>query len=339
MKQFIKFTFASCLGLAIAMSILIFIGLIFAGSAISSANKGDKVKLKDNSILVANFDAPIPEYTDNVNSTDPMSAFNPTKQLGVHDMAALISKAATDPKIKALLLEPKNASFGLATGDILRESLEEFRAEGKKIYAYAESMNQKTYYLLSEADSIFMNPNGTFDFRGFGAMIPHFKDMLDKLGVEMQIYYAGKFKSATEPFRLNKMSDQNRLQTREFLNDMYDSYLLNISENRDIPVETLRDYANNFTIRTSEKAVEYGLIDAIAHRQDVIAILRDKVNTRDREKLGTLNLTDYLSASSVKKKTSKTKDKIAIVYAEGSINSGKEKAGAIQSDHYAKIFR
>jgi len=226
---------------------------------------------------------------------------------------------------------------GNTTKSSIRKAIQDFKSDGKFVVAYNENYSQGAYYMASVADKIYVHPLGGIEFGGFGGTIPFFKDMIDRLGIKMQIYYAGQFKSATEPFRLNKMSEQNRLQTREYLEGMYQIFLKDISEARDIPVSTLRNIANEYKLRKAEDCVANGFADAVGYYDEVLSDLKGRLSLDEDDKIPSITLAKY--ANGRYGKTSTAKNKIAVVYAEGSIVTGKGEAGNIGGDKYAKIVR
>ena len=334
MKQFFKFMFASCLGVFLAIIALFFFGaLSVAGLA---SGEDEKVKdVKANSILELKLESMIPELTDNVEK----SPFQSEKVIGVRDMVTAISRAAHDDNIKGIVINTQYIMSGFATMTVLRNAIEEFKKSGKFVYAYGDSYSQGAYFLASTADTVMLNPNGDIDFRGFAAEIPFMKGFFDKLDMKWQIYYAGQFKSATEPFRLDKMSEQNRLQLREYLTGMYDVMLDAISKSRKIPVSDLQNIANTLAIRNAHDAVRVKLADTEGYYDEMLMMLRRKMGLKKEDKINSISLSDY--AHSYSKPVGSSKDKIAIVYAEGDITGGgdQEQDGTIQGDRYAKIIR
>jgi protease IV len=183
-----------------------------------------------------------------------------------------------------------------------------------------------------------MNPVGGVDFLGFSAQIPFFKDMLDRLGINMQVFYAGQFKSASEPFRLTEMSEQNRLQVREYLEGMYSLFLEDISASRGIPTTELRNIANTYALRKAEDAVKYKFVDKLAYTDEVLANLKERIGLEKDDKLEMISLANYEEGNKAKVNF-KAKDKIAVIYAEGNIVDGDGEAGSIGGDKYAAIIR
>lgn len=334
MANFVKIVFGSCLGVILA-SIVVF---VIGGTLVTSiASKSDEAKKVDsNSVLKISFDGMIPEKSNNV-PVDPFS-FEMKKTLGLHDMVAAIDHAKSDDKIKGIYLDLSAAPGGRATSATLRKALMDFKAEDKFIVAYAKAYSQGSYYMASTADEIMMNPVGAVDFLGFGIQIPFFKDMLERLGIKMQVYYAGQFKSATEPFRNYKMSEQNRAQTTEYLESMYALYLSDISASRGISTGELRNLAETYALQTAEDAIKYKFVDKLAYKDEVISNLKERLGLEEDDKLKTISLADYEKGNKAKLNL-KIKDKIAVVYAEGTIVDGKGEAGSIGGDKYASIIR
>ena len=190
----------------------------------------------------------------------------------------------------------------------------------------------------SVADEVYLHPLGNVEFDGLSAQIPFFKELLDKLGVKMHVYYAGQFKSATEPFRLNEMSESNRLQMKEFIDGLYENFLFKIAESRSMSPKDLDRLSNNLSIRNAEDALHKKLVDGLLHEDEVIDQLRDKLDLDEDDKLRTISLSDYYQASNIKKNRT-AKDKIAVIYAEGNIVYGEGSPGQTAGDDYARMIR
>lgn len=337
MNQFFKFLFASCLGTALALLLLMFIGIGWISSIATSATAAKKVSVKPNSVLELNFKNLIPEKTNNV----PMDPFDLDQKnvLGLSDMVAAIRRAKEDPDIKGIYINATYVMAGKATASTLREALADFKSSGKFIVSYANYYTQSAYHIASVSDSILLNPIGAVDFRGLSSTIAFFKGTLDKLDVQMRIFYAGKFKSATEPFRLDKMSDENRLQIREYLSALYDNFIRDIASGRNIPEAELRQIADRFDGRSAESALRTRLVDRIAYEDEAFDLIKSKIGLEEKEKLNRIRVEDYFDAKG-KKLDLTTKDKIAVVYAEGTILDGeKGEAGDIHDVKYVKILR
>ncbi len=334
MGQFFKFVFASCLGVFLSLLLVgIITTSIIAGLASSFDDSVETVK--PNSILHLKFNKPIPERTNNL-PLDPFS-IKDTRILGLTEIIAALEKAKTDDNIKGVLIETDGIMGGMATADAIRTAIEELKQSGKFVYAYANAYTQGAYYVASAADKVYLNPLGLVDFRGFAAQIPFLKDMLDKLGVEMQIFYAGKFKSATEPFRRREMSEENRLQVREYLDDTFAEFLSDISRGRNIPVDQLHRIADGYLAFMPQNALDLRIVDELSHRDKVIEDIRAKLGLKKSEKYPLVSLESY-RRSKPGSSNLKATDKIAVVYAEGNIVDGKGEPGSIGGEKYADII-
>jgi len=341
MKTFLREFFASFLGIIFAMITMV---LIIVGIA-SSFSTGNP-QTKPNSILKLTFNKAIPEQTNNVES-DPTgldfgSMFG--DNVGLDDIRKLIAHAKTDPNIKGIYLELEGAPGGFSTMKKLRESLDSFKSAGKFVVSYGTSYSQKTYYLASAAEKVYLHPMGGLDFMGFSGQIMYYKGLMDKAGIKAQIYYAGRFKSATEPFRRTDMSPENRKQVSEYIGGAYKQYLEVISKSRKISTDSLYSIANNALIRNAKDAQTYGLVDGLRYKDEVIDDLRKRVGiSADKKKeLEVVSLDKYYETNKDKINKSKAKakaSKIAVVYAEGSIVDGEGGQGSIGGDNYARIIR
>ena len=317
-----------------ASFVLFGIGTLIVGRVASQADAPKTVKA--NTVLKLKLGSVVPEKTNNA-PVDPYS-FDTAKKLGLFDIIATIEQAKEDDKINGIYMDLSGLPLGRVGAANLREALIDFKSDGKFIVSYSEYYSQGTYYLASVSDKIFVNPLGGLDFRGLGAQIPYYKNVLDELGIKMQIYYAGDFKSATEQYRLTKMSDENRLQTTEYVETMYDLYLGDISESRNISKEELRNMANNYLLRNAEDAVAYKMIDVVGYEDEAFAELRDLLGLEKKDKINQISLSEYNKG--LKSDTNyKIKDKIAVVFAEGVIDIGEGTPGSIGGDKYVDILR
>jgi protease IV len=337
MNQFFKFLFASCLGTALALLLLTFIGFSMISGLISKASESEKVVLKPNSILELNFESLIPEKTNNT-VMDPFDVDQPDI-VGLTDMVNMIEKAKEDPDIKGIYLNASTVMAGKATASVLREALINFKSSGKFVVSYANYYTQGAYYIASAADSVLLNPVGGVDFRGLSSMIAFYKGMLDKLDIQFKVFYAGKFKSATEPFRSDKMSEENRLQIREYLNGMYDIFVRNIAAGRKMPEAELRRIADEYEGRSAQTALKSRLIDRIAYEDQAFDLMKERIGLDKNEKLHRITLEEYYRVKGAKTDFS-TKDKIAVVYAEGTLMDGENnEPGEIYDGKYVQMLR
>lgn len=336
MKQFFKFMFASCLGMFLFLILVTVIGGITATSMANKASKTEETQ--PNSILKITLSDLIPEQTNNV-AMNPFE-FDTEGVTGLHDMIDAIETAKTDDNIKGIYLDLANPQGGFATLSVIRRALEDFKDNdtGKFITAYADGYSQKSYYLASVADEIYMNPIGSVDFKGLSGTILFFKDMLDRLGIDMQVFYVGDFKSATEPFRRTNMSDASRLQAREYIEQLYGVMLEDISKSRNIPVAKLRKLADDYALRNADDAVEYKFVDKTMYKDEIIAHLKGQIGLDADEDIPVMSLAAYAKANP-KSRNLREKNKIAVIYAEGTIVDGEGENGEIGGDKYSKIIR
>jgi protease-4 len=338
MKDFLKFTLASCLGVFVAGTVFFFLIIaIIAGIAASAGGGGGNTAIKQGSVLTLDFTEPIPEQTNNL-SGQPFS-FNEEDVPGLHDIAGLIRHAAEDKKITGILIENGIGGLGASSAKVILDALNDFTESDKFLAAYGDFYTQQGYYLASPADHITVHPVGTVDFRGFASYVPFFKGLLDKIGIDMQIYYAGDFKSATEPFRRNDMSPENKMQTREFLTDTYDMYLRDIADAREINFDSLKSMAWEFKIKKAEDALRYKLVDAIGAKADCEAWMNEKMGKGQNQRIEYISIEEYASATPSTIPDYKTKDKIAVIYAEGEIVSGSDEYGVVDDGRYVKLLK
>ena len=334
MGSFFKMLFASCLGVILGISLLVFIAIGIVGLIASDAEKPEK--LQPNSVLHLTFSQQVPELANNV-STQSFS-LEQNDIYGLQDIVAAIERAKNDKFIKGIFLDTDESQLqGFATTRSVREALMDFRKSGKFIVSHGKFYFSGNYYLASTADELYINPLGAMEVRGFAVQIPMYKDLLDRLGVRMQIYYAGKFKGATEPYRLNSLSPENKLQYREFLSDLYGLYLKDVAGSRKMTPDQLRSIIDSYAADSPERARQYGLADGVLTRPQVFDKLRKRLGLKESEKIHFVSLSSFIE-SNPEKLNFKEKQKIAVVYAEGSIMDGKGDAGVITDGQYVKTL-
>ncbi|BDS10382.1 signal peptide peptidase SppA [Aureispira anguillae] len=332
---FIKLFFTSCLGTLMALGVIVG-GFVFVGY---QASQSSSPSIKPNTVLKLTLNKPIPELSNNVpdNSYDFESMLN--EDIGLTNTCELIDLAMEDDNIKGIYLDLSSVPVGWASSKVLRNKLLEFKEAGKFVMAYSTNYNQKSYYYASVADPIYLHPQGGFSFVGFSAQMMYFKGLMDKLGVTAQIFYAGKFKSATEPFRRKNMTPENRKQVSEYMSGMYDMYLEDLAVARNIGADELFRIADNALIREPKDAVTHKLVDATKYKDEVLDELREKLGTAEEDEIEVVSLKKYLSINKDKLNKLDATDKVAVIYAEGSIVDGQGDKGSIGGDKYASIIR
>jgi protease-4 len=298
--------------------VLTFFILMIVGMNSSS----DGFSLAQNSVLELKFDKMIPEKTNNSPFKFEGFSKEDNEMLGMNDILYAINHAKTDKKIKGIILDISGFQGGFAKAAALRQALKDFSNGGKFILTYGDAYSQGSYYLSSVANEIYLHPLGMVDLRGLGAQIPFFKDMLDKIGVKAQVFYAGKFKSATEPFRLSKMSDANRYQIKEYLSDLNNNMMGDIAASRKLSMSELMKSVNAYDGHDPDLALKSKMVDKLGYYSDMIKDVKAKIGLKTTDKLNIASLQDYVSTYTKSDEFS-SKDKIAVVYAEGEIKDGK----------------
>lgn len=334
MRSFFKIFFATLL----AFIVIIFFGIFILMGIIRSAVSPEVVTLSPNGVLVLETSQPYAEQK----ILDPVSAVlrqGPKETPGLYDVIRLIRHAETDDNIKGIYLKADNNANGFATNEEVRNALLRFKQSGKFIYAYGEVMDQKSYYVASLADKVYVHPKGGLEFSGFFTQLTFLKGTLEKLEIQPQIFYDGRFKSATEPLRETQMTVANRIQTNAYLGDLYANFLKNIGASRKIDTVTLHRYANEGLIQEAGDALKYKLVDGLKYNDQVMDEIKSRLGLSGDEKVNFISLSKYESATDVA--TGKGEDnRIAIIYAQGSIVGGdSEKDETISSGQFVKLIR
>jgi protease-4 len=336
---FFKTFFAALLAGVVGFFLIILLSVIIIIGIVAGASKEEETKVEPNSVLTLNLDYSIPDKT----SSNPFenldfSTFETNENLGLNDIIKNIKKAKTDENIKGIMLNISIMPNGAATTEAIRKQLVDFKTSGKFVVSYAEVMTQKAFYLSSVADKVYLNPFGIVEFTGLNSELMFFKNMLDKLGIEVQVFYAGKFKSATEPFRYDKMSEPNREQITSYLSSLYTQYINNIAASRKLNSSLLDSISVNMLVRRAEDAKSFGLVDELAYYDEVLDDLKKRTGKKEDEKIVSVDINKYDKAPSKEKEDLKA-DKIAVLYAEGDIVDGKGSSDNIGSERIAKLVR
>jgi protease-4 len=337
MKSFFKYLLATVVGVLLSFLLIFLIMMGIAGSMVSSADKA--VEVKDNSILYMDLKNEIVDRaSSNPFETLDLATFEPQKNLGLNEILKAIAKAKDDPKIKGILLEFDVVNAGAATTGEIREALKEFKESGKFVVSYSDTYSQKAYYLASVADSIYLNPEGMVEWLGLRSEIMFYKKALEKLDVEPQIIRHGKFKSAVEPFMSEKMSPENREQTLTYLSSIWSSWVDEISKSRDIPVAELNRLADNMEVYDGKSCMKSKLVDSLIYKDQLIGKLKVLTGIPENRNLNTVTLEKYFKVPPVQKKAF-SKNKIAVIYAQGEIGMGDGSNTAIGSESLSKAIR
>lgn len=317
--NFWKSFFAAFLAL-IAFSV---VGLMLFIGVVSMLASGVEVRVKENSVLHLQLDAPIREmHVDNPFAGMPFAG-GEAQSIGLIELKQAIHHAKTDVNIQGIYLDVSYPQAGFSTLEEIRTALTDFRASGKWVVAYTEVMSEGAYYLASAADKVYLNPEGEIEFNGLTIEISFFKRLFDKLEIKPQVFRVGEFKSAVEPFMLEKMSPENRLQLTELANSLYNHVLTRISESRKVPVEKLKALSDNMEIRNAAVAKEQGLVDELFYPDQFTDELKKRLGVESTAKVKFITLKKYNKTFTTHQTS---KNEIAVIVADGTIMPGKADA-------------
>ena len=324
MKSFFKYLFATILGLFIfsIIWVVIFFGII--GAAMSGSKE---VKISDNSVFELKLEGILVErHKNDVISSFASEINSSVSEIALDDIMASIDKATDNDNIKGIYLHIGDFSASVASLQEIYNGLERFKKTGRFIVAYADSYGNGTYYLSSIADKVYMNPSGTLALTGINISTVFFKDLLSKIGVEMQIFKVGTFKSAVEPFTQTSMSEANRLQLTTFINSIWTEITKTIARNRGITESEVNLYADSgLFLDDAQTAVQHKLIDSLVYSSDMKEIIEKRVD-KDYNAL-TINDMKFVARNK-----EYSKNRIAIVYAVGEIDGGNKNDGIDSED-------
>lgn len=331
MKSFFKIFFASLLALVVFSLISLF--LMFG--LISGLTSKDKPQIGSKGVVVIDLSTYYPE----VGVKNPLPSLGGKERYDVpslYDLVRLINKAKSDSAVKGIYIRSGYNSNGFGASEEIRNALVDFKKSKKFIYAYADVITQRAYHVANVADRIYCNPKGGVDWRGFSTQLAFLKGTLQKLEIEPQIFYAGKFKSATEPFRETQMTDANRLQTTELLYDLYNHFLSAVASTRNIDTATLKRYADQNLVQYSADALRYKLVDGLKYDDEIQDEIRQRLKVDKNAKVNFIPINKYAAAVDFKQWGS---DRIAVIYANGTIVDGKGATDQIGSENYRNLIR
>ncbi|MDY9918813.1 signal peptide peptidase A. Serine peptidase. MEROPS family S49 [Porphyromonadaceae bacterium NLAE-zl-C104] len=325
MKDFLKIVLASALGFVIANILFSIIAMIFffgaIGSFLGSMSGGEKFILQDNTVLNLRLNGPITERTPEEDPFTSMMGSNRPLPMGLNDIVSAIRKAKNNDKIKGIYIDSRIMTASMATLAEIRHELENFKESGKFIVAYADTYTQGGYYLASVADKVAINPQGMLDLHGLASIPVFYKDALDKLGIEMQIFKVGTYKSAVEPFTQNEMSEANREQVSSFLNDAWSFLRSDLAESRSLTIADIDSLANNLpAVQSTDFLLSANLVDTLLYETEMKDYLRSLLDIDEDAKIPSATVANMKSVTT--KTVKKTDNTIAILYAHGNIISG-----------------
>ena len=314
MKQFFKMMFASALGAILAAGLLITLSIFLLIGISASMSQPTAFSPSSNSVLkIALNGALSDQKTDNPYA---MLLGEEDTELSLTDILKAIKEAKNSDNIKGIYIEAGNFSAGSSSMDAIRRAITDFKESGKFVVAYGDQYTQGSYYLASVADKVYINPQGALLLTGMSSQTMFYKGLLNKLGVEMLIFKVGTYKGAVEPFMLDKLSDANREQISSYMNGIWDNITADIAKSRKITVEDVNHYADQgFAIALPEKALECGLVDELKYKPEAEEYVKELAGQTDK-KLKTVGVD---KVRNIKSKEGKSKNKIAVLYAEGEI--------------------
>lgn len=324
MKQFLKMVLATIVGINILAFIAFFCFLAFIGVATS----GSAESVTEKSILSIRLEGVVEERSSN----DIYASLGWSElSLGLDDILKSIRAAKDDDLIEGILLEPGAVSCGVASLTEIREALADFRTSGKFVYAYSGAYTQGAYYMSSVADSIFLNPSGTVDWRGLASQHFFYKRLLEKVGVEMQVVKVGTYKSFTEQYTNEKMSEANREQAAALVGDLWTVLSNSVATSRNIPIAMLQTAADSMlSLQPADSVLALNMVDELAYRDEVLSSIRQRMGLNKEDKIPSISAADYAETLVAKEDD----NQVAVVYAVGEIDNGT--TDGIQSDKLSK---
>ena len=315
--KFLSNVLATIIGIFVFFMIAFF-GILLIG--VIAGGDGDKVKIKDNSVIELDLSRVTLDYAGKVNFKD----FNyfETNHNGLIDVLNAIESAKNDDKIKGISILNNQSQLGLAQSKALRDQLEDFKKSGKFVVAYSNFITQRDYYLNSVADSLYLNPVGELEFKGLSSEILYLKDLQEKTGIKMEVLRHGKYKSAVEPYLAQEMSPENREQMTVLLNSAWATMVEGIAKSRKISVDSLNGIANSLGARTPELALAKNMIDKIAYEDEYHQAIKSNLKVKEGKEYNKVSILDYAKNNAKTVKNYSKKDIIAVIYAQGEIRGG-----------------
>lgn len=317
--NFLKNVLATFVGIILFCMMSFFLLIIIGVMASAGASSKGK-SVKNNSIIKLDLEKVTEDYGGSIYIED--FDYKETNHSGLINVLQAIDYAKTDTRIKGISIENNLSFLGLTQRKSLIEKLDEFKKTGKFVVAYADYFSQSEYFLASVADTIYMNPMGSVDFKGLASEILYMKDLQEKSGIEMEVIRHGKYKSAVEPFLQQTMSDENREQMTVLLHSIWDSFVEVVAENRQLPIATLNEIASNLDGRNAELALEHKLIDKIAYLDEYQNGIKNALDLKLDDKINEVEILDYVKEVGLKRTKVGSKDQIALIFAQGEIRGG-----------------
>ncbi len=329
--------FASLFGFIIGGFLLLFIFIGIIGSLASGDSNESAMTIKENSVLEINLSYIIPDRTTkNPFGNLPIPGLAKGKALGLNDIIHNINKAASDNNIKGILLSAAVSPNAYGNLEEIRNALIEFKKSKKFIYAYAEIMDEHSYYVASVSDKIFLNPSGELLLNGFSQQVFYIKGLLEKIGLHPELIRHGKFKAAGEPLIADRMSEDNRKQIESYMGSLYEHFISNIAIARKKDIEEMRSIVNELKVQSAEDAVKLKVIDGLKYKDEVDNELRKKLGIAEGDKINLVGMAKY---KNVPGNTSVSDNKIAVLYCVGDIVGGEGDDQTMGSERIAEAIK
>lgn len=326
---------SSCLGALTALIVFVFLFILVMGSLVSGISEDQKVVVDEQSILHLQLDAQINELEEE----NPLEGLpipgGGVKTVGLLQLKQAIAHAKNDDQIKGIYLEVSQPMTGFSSLEEIRASLIDFRESGKWVIAYDEVFSESGYYLASAADKIYLNPQGEVEFNGLAVSIGFYKKLFDKLEIHPQIFRVGEFKSAVEPFLMEEMSPENRMQLTQLANGIYDHMLTGISDGRGVDKQRLKEISDQMLLQNAPAAVELGLVDSLLYIDELHAVFRNKLGIDENAEIKLVSYNRYRKSFSTYKRSD---NEIAVIVANGTImpGDGNQSDQVIGADKFVK---
>lgn len=324
MKDFFKYVLATVVGIIVAVVVIIFLGVLTIFGLASSSDQD--LNIEDNSVLKLELNGTITERTPESSPFDFLTQLTPMRNdetiMGLDDIISAIKKAKENEDIKGIYLLAGSLEAEPASVEAIRDALVDFKESGKFIIAYADTYNQLEYYISSLADKVLLNPKGGLDWHGLAGMNMFYKDLMDKLGIEMQIFKVGTFKSAVEPYMLSEMSDANRKQIAAYIGSIWQKFSDEVATSRNLSKDALNQIAEEGAMfKTGEELIAAGLVDSLIYKNDMRAYLNRYMGLEEDKKVSAYSVSDMRG---VKRNTPRDKSGniVAVYYAVGDIDGG-----------------
>ena len=331
MRNFLKIVLASL----VALFVFTLIGFFFLIGMASVFSKEEEKTVAANSVLVIDIAENFPEQAKTDAITELLNKKN-GKTPSLSNLIALIAHAQKDSSIKGIYIKCQQNPNGYAASEEIRKALIDFKTSKKFVIAYGETITQKGYMVANVADAIYTHPQGGIEWNGFNYETVFLKGLLDKLEIQPQVFYAGKFKSATEPFRYTQMSEANKLQTNVWLGGLYNQFISSTADSRNLNVDSLKYWANEGLIQTAYDASKTGLVDGLMYDDQVKKIISKKLRQDDQKDIAFLSMGDYAGSVAIRGTGS---GKVAVIFANGDVVMGKNQQGSIASDDFRVLLQ